>query len=752
MIKKAPTYKDIIHPKSLHRAWLAIQKNKGAGGIDKVDIDSYGLRLQSNIDLLHHSLKSYSYNPEPYLKIHIPKNKEEYRQLGLLTIRDKIIQQAIRQAIEPQIDALFFDNSYAYRYNKGATKAIHRLRHDASKLTGGYYISADIKDFFDTIPHHLLFERLKHHIIDEEVLALIKLCTTTGVVNKAYTWTDKKMGIPQGSILSPLLANFYLHPFDQLVLSKTQHYVRYADDFIIMTAEKKLGEDLLKKIEKYIPTTLQLKFKYPPELIPIAQKMLFMGLNIDDKSIQIDPNKKSRIQDKIDFTLKLHQKQWTKKSIELLQGLKNYYGKLLPEYEKIYIDNNIFEKIKSIFEENKITHKKDITLLYTPIPFLSNKFEINKGQQINELYQYFNKHKEAKKLIATEKLIAVKKRQYQQMEAMGMELIVNQYGAFIGNSTKGIQVRLQGKNIKETPSTALNHISVIGNGISISSDAIQYCMQKNIHIDFFDAKGKHYATIQTPENYDASLITKQAAAVYNTIGFTIARQIIDAKITNQFALLKYYGKYHKKVDKDYAIALKSLPEKYAKIKNKIKELQYTDDYAQQCMNIESQAAIIYWDFFQNLIDDDATFTGRERQGAKDLVNAMLNYGYALLYARVWQAVLSAHLHPNISFIHAPQNGKPTLVYDIIELFRAQAVDRVVIALLQRSEPVAIENDLLTEDTRKLLIANVWERINRYELYRGEHIRFVEIIARQCIAIQKYITGESKSFLPYKAKW
>ena len=153
-----------------------------------------------------------------------------------------------------------------------------------------------------------------------------------------------------------------------------------------------------------------------------------------------------------------------------------------------------------------------------------------------------------------------------------------------------------------------------------------------------------------------------------------------------------------------------------------------------------------------LHDDDVGFYKRERQGATDLVNSMLNYGYAILYARVWQAVLAQKLNPSVSVIHAPQPGKPTFVYDIVELFRAQAVDRVVFSLIQRGEPLKMNKNLMSEPTKKLLTQNILERLNRYEKYRGEEIQFNEIIRRQVREIAAFISGESKIYKPYIAKW
>ena len=170
------------------------------------------------------------------------------------------------------------------------------------------------------------------------------------------------------------------------------------------------------------------------------------------------------------------------------------------------------------------------------------------------------------------------------------------------------------------------------------------------------------------------------------------------------------------------------------------------------MGWEAAGAKLYWEYMRELIaDDEVVFVSRERQGATDLVNSMLNYGYALLYSRVWQSVLFRALNPSDGVLHENQRGKPTFVFDVIELFRTQAVDRVVISLIQKGENINVDKGKLSETTRKLLIQNVIERLNRYEVYREKETRLCDIINMQTKEIADYIdTG--KTFKPYIAKW
>lgn len=130
---------------------------------------------------------------------------------------------------------------------------------------------------------------------------------------------------------------------------------------------------------------------------------------------------------------------------------------------------------------------------------------------------------------------------------------------------------------------------------------------------------------------------------------------------------------------------------------------------------------------------------------------MLNYGYAILYSRVWQALLEAKLNPFDSIIHVRQTGKPTFVYDVVEIFRAQVVDRVVVSLIQKGITLKVEEGMLDDSTRKIILKNILERLSRYENYRGEEITMEQIIRRQAKEIALYI-DDGMIYKPYISKW
>ena len=447
------------------------------------------------------------------------------------------------------------------------------------------------------------------------------------------------------------------------------------------------------------------------------------------------------------------------KSLETLQGIKSYYAKLLPQSVIKEFDRLLVLKIHGLVKEHAktIPNKTTLSANLKKIDFFTDECNLSKSVLIKEFVETYlsAKQKKSKKSEKTdnEKLIRQKKQEYQKLEAEGSELVVSTPGSFIGKSNKGIVIKVKGKIINQKATKTLKHITVTGQGVSLSTNALSYCIENKIPVDFFNAQGRHYASLLSPISMDGMLWQQQSLLSIEK-KVALAGRIILSKLKNQFNLIKYYHKYHKDT-------ITGLPEKYVEVVLRIEECiskvklykENDPEYMNFFMAQEALAAIAYWDYVRLLLaDDNVDFQKRERQGASDLMNSMLNYGYAILYARVWEAVLAKKLNPSIAVLHAFQANKPTFVYDIVELFRAQAVDRVVLALIQKGETLGMNKNLLNEPTKRLLIQNILERLNRYEKYRSEEIRFIDIIERQVGEIADFISGDSKLYKPYIAKW
>jgi RNA-directed DNA polymerase len=228
----------VVRPATLETAWEQVERNKGASGIDGMSAERLAAGEERYLAELDESLKSGQYRPSPVQRVDIPKGNGQTRPLGIPSVKDRIVQTALKMAIEPIFETQFREGSYGFRPGRSCKDA---LREVDRLLKEGYAhgVDADLKSYFDTIPHDRLMERVAEKISGGRVLALIEGFLLQDVMKGMERWKPTA-GTPQGAVISPLLANIYLHPLDLLMEEGGYRMVRYADDFVILcrTAEE----------------------------------------------------------------------------------------------------------------------------------------------------------------------------------------------------------------------------------------------------------------------------------------------------------------------------------------------------------------------------------------------------------------------------------------------------------------------------------------------------------------------------------
>ena len=244
----------------LMEAWKRVKANGGAGGIDKMtitDVEAYG--LEKFILEIQQGLKEGTYHPKPVRRTYIPRGKTEKRPLGIPIIKDRIIQMAVKIIIEPIFEADFKECSYGFRPKRSAHQALDRIRKDTAKK-GWWIVDADIKEYFNNINHEKLMLMVKQRISDRKILKMIWKWLRAGVMEKGE-YAESDLGSPQGGVISPLLANVYLHYLDCKWEYHYKHLgklIRYCDDFVVICRTKKDAEHALKAVTS-IMERLELK-------------------------------------------------------------------------------------------------------------------------------------------------------------------------------------------------------------------------------------------------------------------------------------------------------------------------------------------------------------------------------------------------------------------------------------------------------------------------------------------------------------
>lgn len=242
----------VYAPANLQRAFEKARRKGGCAGVDEQSLAQFARQEKRELDLLHEQLRLGTYRPQPARRVWIAKpGSVEQRPLGIPAVRDRVAQGALRHVLEPIFETEFAEQSYGFRPGRGAKDALRRV--DALLKAGrAHVVDADLKSYFDTIPHDRLMALLKRRVADGRVLALVESFLGAGVMEETRGWQASERGTPQGGVISPLLANIYLNPLDHLMAGRGWEMVRYADDFVILCQSRAEAEEALAAVQAWV--------------------------------------------------------------------------------------------------------------------------------------------------------------------------------------------------------------------------------------------------------------------------------------------------------------------------------------------------------------------------------------------------------------------------------------------------------------------------------------------------------------------
>ena len=264
----------ILSPTNLNQAFKRVRSNRGSGGVDKMEVESLKDYLVNNKEQLIQSILDGSYRPNPVRRVEIPKEKGT-RKLGIPTVVDRVVQQAIAQVLTPVYEKQFLSNSYGFRPKRNAHQALNRCK---NYITDGYKyaVDMDLEKFFDTVNQSKLIEVLSRTVKDGRVVSLIHKYLNAGVVIR-NKFEETRMGVPQGGPLSPLLSNVMLNELDKELEKRGHPFVRYADDLVIFCKSKRSADRTLANIVPYIENKLFLRVNREKTTTAYIQGIKFLG-------------------------------------------------------------------------------------------------------------------------------------------------------------------------------------------------------------------------------------------------------------------------------------------------------------------------------------------------------------------------------------------------------------------------------------------------------------------------------------------
>jgi len=281
----------VLERNNLVRALKQVQRNKGAAGIDGMSVDELPGFLSQHWPKIRQQLSDGAYRPKPVKRVEIPKPDGRKRKLGIPTVLDRFIQQAIAQVLQDEWDNDFHDNSYGFRPKRNAHQAI---RYAQETMQQGYrwVVDCDLESFFDGVNHDLLMEQLKVKHGDPQLLRLINRYLKAGVQIDGATKASIE-GVPQGGPLSPILSNIVLNQLDWELESRGHRFVRYADDFIVFVKSQQAGERVMHSLQRYIGDSLRLKVNTQKSAVDRPWKRTFLGFTFSKRGMKIKVSDKA---------------------------------------------------------------------------------------------------------------------------------------------------------------------------------------------------------------------------------------------------------------------------------------------------------------------------------------------------------------------------------------------------------------------------------------------------------------------------
>jgi len=329
-----PSFSENLFERTLQReniqaAWKRVRANKGAAGIDGMTIEEFPDWVRSgHWERVTQELRSGVYKPDPVRRVEIEKPDGGIRQLGIPTIKDRVIQQAIAQILVPIFDPTFSNNSFGFRPNRNGQQAAKQVQ-SIIKEGRRFAVDVDLSKFFDRVNHDLLMTHLSYKLKDKELLKLIAKYLRAGIMSGKH-FVESREGVPQGGPLSPLLANIMLDPLDKELEKRGHKFARYADDFTILVKSKHAGERILNSISNYLERRLKLIVNSDKSRVVKTSESKFLGFTFRSGRIQIHPKTLHRFKEQV---RRLTNRNWGVsmryqlfKTSQYLRGWINYFG------------------------------------------------------------------------------------------------------------------------------------------------------------------------------------------------------------------------------------------------------------------------------------------------------------------------------------------------------------------------------------------------------------------------------------------
>lgn len=312
----------------MHRAFRSVRKNRGAAGIDRESIAMFGANLEQNLLALMRDLKTRgAFQALPLRRTYIPKGPGQQRPLGIPAVRDRVAQEVLRQILSPLFERLFHDDSYGFRPRRNCHMAVAKVV-ELHRLGYTHVLDADIKGFFDNLPHDVIMTALRAEVADGNILDLVEKFLKAGVMEEGV-FQPTRLGTPQGGVISPLLANIALNSLDWRLHERGLRFVRYADDFVVLCRTEAAVKEAHDLVQQHL-TALGLSLSAEKtKMTQFREGFAFLGFAISSWSITMRPKSVEKFKTKVrELTPRSHNldARVIEKLNRVIRGTANYFA------------------------------------------------------------------------------------------------------------------------------------------------------------------------------------------------------------------------------------------------------------------------------------------------------------------------------------------------------------------------------------------------------------------------------------------
>ncbi len=664
--------------------------------------------------------------------------------IGIPNVRDRVLQAAAAQWLQERIEPILLPTTFAYRPALGPQRAAAY----AARLAADYdwVITADIEKYFDNVDHDILAGVLGDiHVTPADLATLMAWLRATPIDRGTPFATVK--GLPQGLTIAPSLANLYLHDFDRRLHHAGWKHARFADDFVVFATRQAEAGHMHQWMASYLATERKLKFKAAKTaMAPVAQGFDFVGFRIDRDGLRFSASTPDRFKTSLEARLRTLNGDLdgsVRTVNDLVRGWRAYYGGMsdmlneqlavLEGWRRVRIAASLSAAghpqlwLTTMFESLTVERTQEAPGAYGPdapeAPAVAQppagEWSRSQAPQPESVTATTHRARKPAPTPARKSVSQTGRTKAIRALAIGItqrpwvtetgDLMVPMHGAFVTRAGETLVVKRKQQTVFEVPLTAVKHVSVIGQGASLSGAAIVACVARGIRIWIVDRFGRglgFFTPARSPLSPRIARLLLRAAMTRR--GTALARDILSGKLLNQRALLLYYAKGPSRPP-ELRTALRNAA---AVVRASLPDIRAIDAplrvARQELFLVEARAAAAYWAAFARLVPVSMGFPGRRGRGATDPVNTLLNYGYYKLLHVVWLAVDRVGLIPWLGVMHTGRRRSPALVLDLMEEFRAVAVDRVVLGVLGRGFQPRQRPDGRLRLTTKTTFEHAWE--------------------------------------------